>query len=153
MLAPRFSVGNEIPNSIYESRRDAAIHERSTVQVEQAFGEGHFYPLGVYVHSAEVALSEGNPHLAFVALHDEQRNGTGAAIHVRDIADAFWRVSADLKDFAADQVGNVDFIGAELRALSARNGDNEAGERFRVGDGGDSFEVEDDAALVQPMVG
>ena len=77
--------------------------------------------------------------------------GPGGAVHVFDLADGDGRSSGHIDQRAADQVADVDFVGFERGALLKRDGDDEASKRFGVGDGTGLGEVEDDAALVQPV--
>ena len=79
---------------------------------------------------------------------------TGPAVHpvyIIDPAHFDWGGGGDIEEGAADQVADVDFVGIERGALGERDGDDQAGQSFGVGDGTGLGKVEDDAALMKPV--
>jgi hypothetical protein len=83
--------------------------------------------------------------------HDEQGYGSGGAVYIIDPAHFDWGGGGDIEEGAADQVADVDFVGIERGALGERDGDDQAGQSFGVGDGTGLGKVEDDAALMKPV--
>jgi hypothetical protein len=126
----------------------------SHIQVREAFGEGHFYSLGVEVDGAEIAFGEGDEDFfgGDCAADGQQGYGAGGAVYGFDLADEDGGVClGDVIEGAAYQVGYVDFVFVERGAVGAGNGDGEADEGFGGGDGVDSCEVKDDAAFMEPV--
>lgn len=123
------------------------------VDGEQAIGQRHFDTLLIEIYLVQPRFGERDQHLVFAAgfTDDEQRGAGSIAVYVGDGSDVAVSL-AEVDDVATDQIVDVDGVFFEWRALAAGNGDIEPAQRFRVGDGVDTGEFEDDPALVQPMV-
>jgi hypothetical protein len=128
--------------------RDPAL----LVDVGEAGGEGHFDALVFEVNLGEEAFGEGDEDFAVCALDDEEGNGAGGAVNVEDGAERDRGGAGDVDEFRADEVGDVDLVFREGGAFGAGNGDYEARKLFGGGDGVDAGKVEDDGALVEPVV-
>lgn len=122
------------------------------VEIGEAFGEGHFDETGVEIEAAEVAFGEGNEDLTGFALHDEERCGAGGAVDVADGADGDGGGGGDVDEGTANEVADVGLVWCEWDALGEGDGHAEADEGFGGGDGVDAGEVEDDAALMKPVM-
>ena len=116
------------------------------VEGGEAVGESHFYALRFEVDAAEERFGEGDEDFSGGAVDDEQGNGAGVAVYVFDNADEDGLGWGDVEEGAAGEVGDVELIRGEGGALSAGDGDEQAGEGFGGGDGVVFLEMEDDGA-------
>src|SRR5487761_2431318 len=87
-----------------------------------------------------------------MGLDDEEGDRAGGAVDVFNDAEDAGSWSGTIDELTIDEITNVDFVRGKGRTLLARDGDDEAGEGFSVVDGVDAVKVEDDGALVQPVV-
>lgn len=133
-------------------RRPAPACAGGSSEVGQAFGQGHLDALVFQVEFAQIGFCEGDEDIAFCTFDNEQGDGAGAAVDVLDTAYGDG-IAGDVDEFAADEVGDVDFVFRQGGAFGARDGDDEAGEFFCLRDGVDASEVQDDGAFVQPVMG
>jgi len=124
------------------------------VDGEQAFWEGHFYALLFEVDFTQVCFDEGNKQFLVIGggFDHEQRGAGGFFVDAGDGSDICGVAGSNVDDVASDQVIDVDGVVFEWGALVAGDGQVMSAQRLGAGDGVDPDKLEDDAALVQPVV-
>lgn len=100
------------------------------IQVDETLGQSHFDALRFEVDAAEVTLGEGNEDFASRASDDKKGRGACGAVNILNCADGDGVAAGDVNQRAAGEVADVGLVFGECGSSCARNGDDEAFERF-----------------------